>query len=172
MPGFHQTGVLCRAVSLPGTLEPIPAGRRNPQLLQVDCGTMMMLSEPSQALYDFKVYHTLSELTMGPLHGKWAYLGRVCELYPECADSVEATTKAMHLQCGPAWPCYVLYAFQFVDLAWVDLYTRRVGNSPPERFLHYQVRAVSPELWWAAKELFFLGVEDHPGWVGPPMANL
>ena len=173
MPGFYQHSILFRAVAMaPGGGAILPVGHMVPGQRYQDAGALLCLSTPTQLLSDYDVYHTESELAMGPFHQKWVYVGKVGIVFRSIVGgAAEVTPMAIQHLCGRGWPGFNIYAFGNYQ-GIVDLYVKRIGAMPAQIFAHYQVDVPAPDLWWSARQVQFIGLSHHPEWADAPMARL
>ena len=142
-------------------------------------GSLLFMSDPSQQLRNYDVYHSQSSVALGPFSQAYDYLGKVNVVYagviPELPDRVFASMRErgildMRAQgiwelCGDASPVHEMYAMSSVG-GGLDLYVHTMGQSPAALYSHYHLEIDEPSNWWMAERYAYLGLVTMPEW-GP-----
>ena len=186
MPGYRVHAFFTAAV-VDGDNMPMPAG-----LVDIDlayAGSLLFMSDPSHDFNNYEVYHSLSNVCMGPFSQAYALLGRIHQVYPaqheiHAVESVLSWTdrrsmREVHLDprvefirrvCGYGKPIHQIWAFANARSG-LDLYVQTIGCTPPDMFMHYWVNVVAPSDWWRAQSYQFVGPMTMPDWAPRPLRS-
>ena len=141
-------------------------------------GTLLFQSNTPQPLKDYDVFHSLSDVAMGPLSHSYEYIGKVHELWAELSvysdaeeqevmsrfrDEVymDERTRDIRYLCG-----FGVAVGQYWAVAnrhgKVDLYVQTVGQEPADMVAHYGIGVSDPTAWCCARIYSFFGVVRVP----------
>ena len=173
MPGYHVHSFFTAAL-YDGSGRPVPAG-----LVDLDlpyAGALLFMSDQSQQIQNYDVYHTLSNVAMGPFSHAYVCLGKVHEVYaslpPMSEQNIMASTRevihderlrGMRALCGYGKPIHQMWAFAHFN-GGLDLYVQTIGSFPPDVFVHYGLHIDEPSDWWRARSYEVMGVIHMPDW--------
>ena len=180
MPGYHVHSIFTEA-GLDEDKRPIPAGRTHIELPYG--GSLLFMSDRSQLLMNYDVFHSSSHVAMGPLSQAYVYLGKLHEVYPptlwlpqtpqhartsERETLLDERTLGLRALCGHHKPIYQMWAFGDYNGS-VNLYVQKVGQRPPDVFVHYVLRVADPSDWWRARHYECVGAVSMPDWAPKPL---
>ena len=178
MPGHYVHAVFTSAVYVPTKIcaafpdgrIPIPTGATPPPASSA--GSLLYMSDSSQDMKKYDVYHTEGAYGLGPFHQSFTYLGKVSEVYGIWADRewVKGGWLGIFELCGHVLPVTEIYVFKSFD-GMMDLYARSVPQVPRDMFQSYKVAGDAPEQWWRARNFVFCGPVRKPEW-DEPLSNL
>ena len=176
MPGFHVHAFMTAATYDTGK-RIMPAGV-NPAM--PSAGTLLFMSDASQMVANYDVYHSTSSIAMGPLSQSYEFLGNVNERYghllppPPPADiparGYDPRTDAIRGLCGWTSPIHEFYAMASHG-GGLDLYVYTLGEKPADVFRHYWIDIHDPIDWWRARDYHFQGAVHVPEWAPAPMRS-
>ena len=186
MPGYHVHSFFTVAV-FDDDSKPMPAG-----LVDLDlayAGSLLFMSDPSHDFNNYEVYHSLSNVCMGPFSQAYVLLGRIHEVYPvqreiyavEPVLSLVNRTSMREVRldprvefirkvCGYGKPIHQIWAFANARCG-LDLYVQTIGQHPFDIFMHYWVDVAAPSDWWRAQSYQFVGPVSMPDWAQPALRS-
>ena len=139
-------------------------------------GALLFMSDPSQHLANYDVYHTMSNASLGPFSQSYVLLGKVHEVYAvlpglspqnRVASAREvllgARLRQIRTLCGYGKPIHQMWAFSNPHGS-LDLYVQTMGQRPPDVFSHYMLQVAEPADWWRARSYDFIDVVSMPDW--------
>ena len=177
MPGYHVHAFFTAAGFDTGR-RVWPAGKMEGTAY---AGSMLFMSDPSQRMENYDVYHSFSNVGLGPFSQSYAYLGKVHQLYavslvpppaPRAASMrevpIDARTYGIRALCGWGAAIHEIYAMAGAN-GGLDLYVHTMGQRPRDIFAHYYLDIAEPTEWWRARDYSFIGLVTVPEWapVGP-----
>ena len=99
---------------------------------------------------------------MGPMHQQWQRKGTIGQMFPSATFQGATNYLQLRLLIGSA-DFYQLYVFKSYN-AGADVYVRRGGARPIDRFWHYHLDVEDPDFWWASMSSRFVGMVTQPEW--------
>ena len=140
----------------------------------------MFMSDASQDMRNYDVYHTMSSVAMGPLCQSYAYLGKVRAVYPGVipdvlpvgdGDYVPLCSQGIADLCGVGATVHEIYAMANVG-GGVDCYVRMWLQRPSDVLAHYRIEVAEPVDWWRAQRDRFQGAIRMSQWAEAPSSRL
>lgn len=153
---------------------PVPAGVGHGMRY---AGTLMFMSDPSHRLDSYDVFHSHSNVGMGPFSQSYVHLGKLHEVYVVpplsgqrselCMREGDPRNRTIRQICGYDSPIHQIWAFGHPEKG-LDLYVQTMGSNPPDIFSHYWVDVAVPSEWWRARSYTYVGDVSMPEWAAPP----
>ena len=178
MPGYFVHAFYTAAVYDENDL-PVPAGRLNG--IRRYAGTLLFMSDPAHLFAEYDVFHSMSNIAMGPFSRSYELLGKVKNVYGGLPGITQANlwwsyrdyvldhrVVAIRQLCGYHCPIHQVWVFKThsggLDVYLQTLSKGTLGWVPMDEFLHYWVNESEPVDWWRARHCVYLGAKREPEW--------
>ena len=176
MPGYHVHCFMTPAVYEARSGIICPAGRVSG--VHYYSGMLLFMSDRSHQVAQYDVYHSYSNMALGPFSQSYSLLGKIETVYaPGTLPELSEAQKAMSIReikidprmnairdiCGYGAPIHQIWAFK-THGGGLDVYVQTIGQAPPDVFSHYHVNVTEPEDWWRAMEYTYVGMVSKKEW--------